>query len=215
MTNVAESRPEIAVARAATVAYAYPISITQFDAMDGHGLFAPDDKLELIHGLITRKAPIKPPHASATTKLMYLLLNRCPIGWLVRCQLPIAVSDDSMPQPDVGIVKGGLTDYDAAHPTAAQTALIIEVSEASLAFDLGVKLALYAAAKVPEYWVVDLVNGKLHVHTLPRGGKKPGYRSVAVLGSDETVPLTLRGEAFGAIRVGDFLPPLPSQGGSS
>lgn len=206
MTSLTEAPPEVAVARAATVAYAYPISVAQFEAMDRHDIFAPDEKLELIHGLITRKAPIKPPHASATTKLMYLLLARCPIGWLVRCQLPVTLSDDSMPQPDLTLVKGELVDYDAAHPTAHQTALIIEVSETSLAFDLGVKLALYAAAKIPEYWVVDLTGRRLHVHTLPRGGKKPGYRRTMVLEADAEVPLTLRGEAFGSIRVQEFLP---------
>ena len=212
MTSLTEAPPEVAVARAATVAYAYPISVAQFEAMDRHDIFAPDEKLELIHGLITRKAPIKPPHASATTRLMYLLSRRCPDGWLVRCQLPVALSDDSLPQPDFVVAQGQFAAYDDAHPTPSQTGLVVEVSETTLAFDLGVKLALYAAAKIPEYWVVDLANGKLHVHTLPRGGKKPGYGSVSALGLDDEVPLTLRGEAFGAIRVGDFVPPLPSQG---
>ena len=60
MTSLAELPPETAVARAATVALAYRISVDQFEAMERHDIFAPDDKLELIHGLITRKAPIEP-----------------------------------------------------------------------------------------------------------------------------------------------------------
>ncbi len=206
MTSLAEAPPEIAVARAATAAYAYRLSVDQFEAMDRHGLFAPDDKLELIHGLITRKAPIKPPHASVTTRLMYLLSRRCPDGWLVRCQVPVALSDDSLPQPDFVVAQGEFAAYDNAHPTPNQIALVVEVSETTLAFDLGVKLALYAAAKIPEYWVVDLAARRLHVHTLPRGGKKPGYRRTMVLEADAEVPLTLRGEVFGSIRVTEFLP---------
>ncbi len=206
MTSVAEPRPEITVARAATVAYAYPISVAQFEAMDRHDLFGPDEKLELIHGLITRKAPIKPPHAFTTSELAILLLRLCGEGWVVRCQAPLKVSEDSAPQPDVVVAIGVRRDYTTVHPTPSQTALVVEVSETTLAFDLGVKLALYAAAKIPEYWVVDLTGRRLHVHTLPRGGKKPGYRRTMVLEADAEVPLTLRGEAFGSIRVQEFLP---------
>ena len=206
MTSVAEPPPEIAVARAATVAYAYPISVAQFEAMDRHDLFGPDEKLELIHGLITRKAPIKPPHATCTAKLMYLLVARCNSPWTLRCQLPVVLTADSRPQPDFVVARGTPDDYSDAHPTPAQIALVVEVSETTLAFDLGVKLALYAAAKIPEYWVVDLTGRRLHVHTLPRGGKKPGYRRTIVLEADAEVPLNLRGEAFGSIRVQEFLP---------
>ena len=206
MTSLTEAPPEIAVARAATAAYAYRISVDQFEAMDRHDLFGPDDKLELIHGLITRKAPIKPPHAFTTSELTILLLRLCGEGWAVRCQVPLRLTEDSAPQPDVVVAIGERRDYTAVHPTPSQTALVVEVSETTLAFDLGVKLALYAAAKIPEYWVVDLAARRLHVHTLPRGGKKPTYRRTMVLEADAEVPLTLRGEAFGSIRVTEFLP---------
>ena len=206
MTSLAELPPETAVARAATVALAYRISVDQFEAMERHDIFAPDDKLELIHGLITRKAPIEPPHAFATSELAILLLRLCGDGWAVRCQAPLRLFEDSAPQPDVAVAIGSRRDYATVHPVPSQTALVVEVAETSLALDLGVKLALYAAAKIPEYWVVDLAARRLHIHTLPRGGKKPGYRHTMVLEADAEVPLTLRGEALGSIRVTEFLP---------
>ena len=53
----------------------------------------------------------------------------------------------------------------AAHPTSAH--LLVEVSRTSRALDLGSKAAAYAAAGVAAYWVVDLVDDVVHVHSAP------------------------------------------------
>ena len=217
MTSVAEAPPEIAAAAVAVVGglVPYRLTVAKYEEMARHGILGPGDKVELLHGMLASKMTTHTPHTFATVMLDRLLQNLCGQRWCVRSQQPVIASDDSMPEPDVSIAHGSLFDYLVRQPTAAQTALVVEVSDLTLRLDLGVKLALYAAAKIPEYWVVDLANGKLHVHTLPRGGKKPGYRSTVALGVADAVPLTLGGEAFGSIRVGDFLPPLPSPGVSS
>ncbi len=216
MTSVAQAPPEIA----ATVAVVggvvpYRLTVAKYEEMARHGILGPGDRVELLHGLLASKMTLHTPHTFATVRLDRIFESLCGRSWCVRSQQPVIASDDSMPEPDISVSQGALDDYLERHPTAAQTALVVEVADSSLRLDLGVKLALYAAALIPEYWVVDLPGQRLHVHTLPRGGKAPGYRSVTVLGMDEEVPLTLRGEAFGAIRVGDFLPPPPSQGVTS
>ena len=175
-------------------------------------IFGHEDKLELIHGVLFRKPWLTPPDCYAITSLLNILHDACLKKWVVRTQSHIVSSDDGIPSPDVSVAQGSIDDYREFFPTAAQTVLVVEVSGSSSAFDLGVKLALYAAAMIPEYWVVDLPGQRLHVHTLPRVGDTPCYRSVAILGIDDEVPLTLRGEPFGSIRVGGFLPPLPSRG---
>jgi len=43
-----------------------------------------------------------------------------------------------------------------AHPTAADTLLVIEVGDASLAYDLDTNLRLYQQAGIANYWVVDV-----------------------------------------------------------
>ena len=221
MTSVAEAPPETATVTSDAVAAVvgglvpYRLTVAKYEEMARLGVLGPGDKVELLHGMLASKITTHTPHTFATTTLMFILYDRCRASWCIRSQQPVIVPDDSMPEPDVSVAPGSLGDYLERHPTAAQTVLVVEVSDSSLRLDLGVKLALYAAALIPEYWVVDLPNGKLHVHTLPRGGKKPGYGSVSALGLDDEVPLTLRGESFGAIRVGDFVPPLPSQGVSS
>ena len=215
MTNVAEAPPGVVSTGGQSLPPIYRISAVEYERMTRAGVFGPEERIELIQGMLVRKMAGNPPHGSTIMKLMYLLVARFQEPWLLRMQSQLALSGDSIPEPDLAIVHGVLNQFDTVYPTPSETALVIEVSESSLRFDLGVKLALYAAAKIPEYWVVDLANGKLHVHTLPRGGKKPGYRSTVALGVADAVPLTLGGEAFGSIRVGDFLPPLPSPGVSS
>ena len=228
MTSVAEAPPETAVVviaaapafgdAAAAIAgglVPYRLSVAKYEEMVHLGVLGPGDKVELLHGMLAAKMGTHTPHSFATSTLMFLLYDRCRATWCVRSQQPVIVPDDSMPEPDVSVSPGSQSDYLERHPTAEQTALVVEVSDSSLRLDLGVKLALYAAALIAEYWVVDLPGQRLHVHTLPRGGKAPGYLSVAVLGIGDEVPLTLRGESFGTLRVGDVLPPVTNPGVSS
>lgn len=169
-------------------------------------IFGHEDRLELIHGVHYHNSPRTPRDCFAITSLMYIFLRLCGENWVVRTQSHIVTAEDSIPCPDASIAEGTRHDYGQFFPTGAQTLLAVEVAGSSLGYDLGVKLELYAAAKIPEYWVVDLAARRLHVHALPRGGKKPGYRRTMVLEADAEVPLTLRGEAFGSIRVTEFLP---------
>lgn len=215
MTSLAESPPEIAVTGGLSLPPIHRISAAEYERMTRAGVFGPTERIELLQGMLVRKTPTRPMHSSVIMKLMYLLTPRFKEPWLLRMQSQLGLSDDSVPEPDLAVVRGVLDQFDGVYPAPSDTALLVEVSESSLRFDLGVKLALYAAAKIPEYWVVDLPNGKLHVHTRPRGGKRPAYRTVQVLGVGDEVPLTLRGEALGALRVGDFLPPVTNPGVSS
>lgn len=80
-------------------------------------------------------------------------------------QQPFALSNSSEPEPDLAIVASG--DYSQRHPTSAP--LIIEVAESSLDYDRKTKAPLYAAAGVPEYWIVDVVARVIEVHDQPHG----------------------------------------------
>jgi Uma2 family endonuclease len=82
-------------------------------------------------------------------------------GWDVRGQLPIALDEESEPEPDARVVPGSFRDYPHAHP--ARAALVVEVADSSLALDRGEKAGLYARARVPEYWIVDLMGHALEV----------------------------------------------------
>ena len=86
-------------------------------------------------------------------------------GWVVRGQDPVALDDESEPEPDVVVAPGTHRDHRDAHP--AQPALPVEVAESTLAFDRRYKGSVYARAGVAGYWIVNLVGEVLEVHRRP------------------------------------------------
>jgi Uma2 family endonuclease len=143
-----------------------PFRRSEFERMVEQGLFR-DERVELLEGVLVEMSPQGTRHAAIVQRLTTMLVPALVGRAAVRIQLPLAVSLDSLPEPDVAVVATG--DYDQAHPTTAS--LVIEVAESSLNKDRLVKAALYAAASVPEYWIVDLLAGVVAVHTDPLSGR--------------------------------------------
>ena len=124
------------------------------------------ERVELLEGFIVRTTPQKPPHSSIVQRLnKQLVLAFAASGRAeVRCQLPIALSELSEPEPDFAVVAPG--DYEDDHPTAAY--LLVEVAHTSMAQDRR-KATLYARAGVPEHWLIDVNNQLIEVFTEPVG----------------------------------------------
>jgi Uma2 family endonuclease len=141
-----------------------PLRRAEYDQLIALGAFQ-SEKIELLEGLLVPMSPIGPPHYSTVQKLTELLLPALLGRASVRIQGPFSALDLSEPEPDIAVVPPG--EYDTAHPDEAY--LIIEVAESSLSIDRGVKLRLYAACGVPEYWIVNLVEGHIEVYREPSG----------------------------------------------
>ena len=120
------------------------------------------DPVELIGGQLIVAEPKGSPHATAVGMANDALRAVLPPGWIVRVQDPLALDDESAPEPDIALVRGSRADYRHAHP--ARPALAIEVAQSSLSFDRQQKGSLYARAGVPDYWIVNLVDGVLEVY---------------------------------------------------
>ena len=104
--------------------------------------------------------------------------------------IDVAPHDDptSEPEPDFAVLTKAATEYTTGNPGPADIRLLIEISDSTLAFDLGPKARLYARAGIADYWVVDLENRRLHVHRNPQVG---AYATVATYDETETLsPLT-------------------------
>jgi Uma2 family endonuclease len=127
-------------------------------------------------------------------------------GWEVRTQAPVALDDESEPEPDVVVAPGSFRDYRNAHPT--RPALLVEVSDTSLEPDRVQKGSAYARAQVPEYWIVNLVDDVLEVyrHPIADSGAPFGWRygSVVRLAAGELVSPLAAPQA--RVRVADLLP---------
>ena len=169
------------------------------------GILQNGEKVELIDGEILRKMTQGEPHATGVWLAQYALQQAFGPGFSVRVQLPLAPDERSEPEPDLAILRGSPRDYDGIHPPTAL--LVVEVADTSLRFDLLRKASLYARATVPEYWIVNLVDGRLEVHRQPeRDPSAPfgwRYATVRNLTPDKCVlPLEAREE----ITVADLLP---------
>ena len=78
-------------------------------------------------------------------------------------------------EPDAAVVPGRVEDYDNAHPRTAL--LIVEVADSSLKQDRLTKAMIYAAAGIPEYWIVNVVDQQVEVHRDPdRRARHPRRR---------------------------------------
>jgi Uma2 family endonuclease len=175
---------------------------SEYERMVDLGLFE-DERVELLYGVIVKMSPHGPEHDAPLARLNELLVAGLRGRARIRVQSSFAASDGSEPEPDLAVVPPG--DYDDAHPSTAW--LIVEVAKSSLAKDRGPKARLYAESGVPEYWVVNLVDGLIEVHTLPQDGL---YRQIIRYGRKDTI----RSERFADldVAVADILRPAPSVG---
>jgi len=120
---------------------------------------------------------------------------------VVRTQLTFLAGDYSVPEPDVAIVPGRYEDYDRVHPRTAL--LIVEVADTSLAQDRLTKAVIYAAAGIPEYWIVAIRGQRVEVHRDP-DPKQRCYRTRSFTRrGDEIARVALPGAI---VAVADLLP---------
>jgi Uma2 family endonuclease len=136
----------------------------EYEQLVGLGVFQ-GEPVELIGGQLVVAEPQGAYHSSRLGAVGDALRAALPPGWIVRVQMPLALDDESEPEPDLALVPGTWRDYEQRHP--AQPALVVEVSESSLDFDRRDKASLYARAGVPDYWIVNLVDRTLEVYRDP------------------------------------------------
>ena len=163
-------------------------------------------KLILIDGEILEMAAPGPLHTTSQALVEDWLRTVFPVGqFWVRGQGGLFFGINTDPLPDVAVVPGTPRSY-AKHPATAL--LVVEIADTSLAYDTGDKASLYAAARVADYWVLDVVDRRLHVFRNPQpdAGRKygHGYAQVQVLKpGDSIAPLAAPGSS---VSVADLLP---------
>jgi Uma2 family endonuclease len=147
-------------------------SCVEFHQMGDMGWFE-GRRAMLIEGEILEMPGPNPPHATMTAKVDYTLRRFFEEGFVIRNQSPLVLGQSTDPEPDLAVVAGALMDFYVSHPTTA--ALVIEVADSTIAFDTTQKASLYAAAQIPDYWVVDLIENRLLVFREPRRDPKQPF----------------------------------------
>ena len=155
----------------------------RYDRLVEVGIFGPEDRIELLDGLLVVREPQGGRHATVVALVRAALEKAFGRSYYVREEKPIALDERSEPEPDVVVVPGRPRDYLDAHPS--RPVLVVEVAETSLALDRLRKRGLYARAGIADYWVVNLIDEVLEVYREPvrapsgRGAWK--YDSVRLL----------------------------------
>ena len=183
------------------------MTIERYERLVESGVYGPKDPVFLWEGRLVEEMPKGRPHSIASMCLYHPLVLLMLVGWHVEHESPLKIGLDSMPEPDLMVVRGVPRDYLQRSPTAHDVAIVIEVSDSSMAQDSVTKLRAYAADGVPAYWIVNLPKRRVVVYTQPSGPKKkPTYEEYREYGPDDEVPVVLDGLEVGRVSVKEILP---------
>ncbi len=179
------------------------ITVDRYDQMVASGAIDEDDPIELLNGIMVWKMAKNPPHSTASGKTARSIGRLVPRGWHVRKEEPVRIPDYDEPEPDVAVVRGDYDDYQLRHPAPEDLALLVEVAESSLQRDHGEKRLIYARARIPFYWIVNLIDRQAECYSGPVGAD---YAERTILSAEESLPLVIEGQTVGVIPVADLLP---------
>ena len=180
------------------------ITVDEYERIIKAGALENPSRVELIDGYMVDKMGKSAEHGYATKETIKALDRRLPAGWTSRKEEPVRIPEFDEPEPDVAIVRGSDADYRHRIPEPADVALLVEVSEATLRQDRGKKRTAYARARIPVYWIVNLVARQVEVYTQPV--KEGRYRSRKDYKPGQQVPVVIAGQQLPPIAVDDILP---------
>ncbi|MBC6419386.1 MAG: Uma2 family endonuclease [Prochloron sp. SP5CPC1] len=142
-------------------------TLQEYHRLTEIGFFKEDDRVELIQGEIMEMAAKGTAHTVCCSNLLIALAMQVSDRAKLRCQDPILLPSNSEPEPDFAVVRNREDDYLASHPTPEDILLVIEIADSSLHYDRQIKLPLYAAAGITDYWIVNLLENQLESYQKP------------------------------------------------
>ena len=172
-----------------------PLKRVEYERLVECGSFA-DERVELLRGFLVRMSPQGEPHWKSIALLNKLLVPALGDRADVVSHSPFAADEDSEPEPDLMVIPSIV----ATRGAPARALLVVEASDSSLRRDRTIKGPMYAASKVPEYWILDLAAGEVEVCRDPG---PDGYREVTRHGPDATIALLAFPDV--SVRVSAFL----------
>jgi Uma2 family endonuclease len=188
------------------------ISLDMYQGMIRHGLLTPDDKVELLDGLLVDKMTKGDPHMTSVLLVAEALRELGLQGWHIRCEAPVALPGgpdwpDSEPEPDVSVARGGIRAYAARRPGPDDLSLVIEIAASPIRDDRD-RLRRYARSNIPIAWLLNLHDGTVEVYTKPSGPAAPwSYQGGITYGRGESVPvLIVDRPVVGRVSVDEMLP---------
>ena len=162
------------------------LTVERYQRMIDSGVFGDDDRFELIEGTLVQKMTKKRRHSSGSEKSWRAIQALLPAGWHVEIEKPVRIRQrDSIPEPDVSVVRGEIDDYLEIDPGPENLALVVEVSDSTVRADRALA-ATYLGGGIPIYWLVNVKDCQLEVFSQDAGPQAP-----TILGECDTVELEI------------------------
>jgi Uma2 family endonuclease len=177
-------------------------SVDDFFGLVDRGLLHPDDRVELLEGVVVAMASENPWHASGVRLVSRALTLAVGDRAFVDQQHCVILGEASVPYPDVQVLPGRLSDYFTQHPKTA--VLVVEVADSTLVQDRLTKAGIYAAAGIPEYWIASRRDDLVIVSTQPAVTERR-YAVARLFKRGESITLSALPDV--TVAVDDLLPP--------
>lgn len=177
-------------------------TVEQYFALVDQGVLEPDDKVELLEGVVVAMAPENLWHANGVRLVARALTAALGDRVYVDQQHCFVAGALSVPEPDVTVLPGRLEDYFDHHPSVAH--LVVEVADSSLVQDRLTKAGIYAAAGIPEYWIVARRGDHVQVSSAPKPAERR-YAAIRLARRGERITLAALPDV--TVAVDDLLPP--------
>ncbi len=153
-------------------------TVDEYERMIEAGILNEDDRVELLRGEIVEMAAIGLKHSGCVARLEHILHEQVGRRAIVWVQNPILLPNDSMPEPDVALLKWRDDFYSESRPTPEDVLLLVEVADTSLLSDRVAKVPIYAQAGINHVWLVNLMDNLIEVYSKPSGSKYTNTRQV-------------------------------------
>ena len=185
-------------------------TVAEYYRMAEVGILSPEERVQLIEGEIIVMPPQSPPHAGTRNKcyrLLYLAEND---RFHTRIQNPLRLDNYSESEPDVILMRPRSDNYITAHPTPADTFVVLEVSDSTLEFDRNRKAQVYGRAGVAQTLVLNLPEDCIENFTEPG---PQGYARHTIHRRGDKIRLIALPDV--ELAVEDLLPLLPAADGDT
>ena len=185
----------------------YRIGRERFERMVAADFLAGDRAVFLWEGRLVRQMKAGHTHFITVALLYQTVLAMLAPGWTAIQEQPVAIDESSLPEPDLAIIRGSLRDYLQRRPNALDLGLLIEVADSSLPQARRGKLRVYAQARLPHYWIVNIPERRVEAYESPINRPEgPGFAIRRDYGQGQEVPVILDGRQVGTIAVDEILP---------
>jgi Uma2 family endonuclease len=174
----------------------------EFYRMAECGVLAPDERLELVEGMLFRMPRISPPRAVAIMKSLNALQSAFGPGFFVARYFPVVVGEDTELYPELSVLEGEPEDY--LNDGDVTPALVLDVRQAESTYNSKKKAELYAQAGIQDYWMLNVSRRELEVRRRAQQDTDPGFAPATTHETD--APVAPLAAPSGCIKLSDLLP---------